>query len=250
MIRLDAVSKQHGSQILFLEASMSAFRGDKVGLVGPNGAGKSTIFRLVVKEEQPDGGQVSLDKNITVGYFSQSTGEMSGRSVLDETLAGAGPVSEAAAELKQLEQAMADPDRADELDALVDRFGHVQGRFEELGGYELEARCREILAGLGFRAEVVDDDVGKLSGGWKMRVALARILLMKPDLLLLDEPTNHLDLESIIWLEQFLRDFEGALILTSHDRELLNRLVTKIVERRSSPSSRRARATPRRCSRA
>jgi ATPase subunit of ABC transporter with duplicated ATPase domains len=230
MIRLDAVSKQHGSQILFLEASMSAFRGEKVGLVGPNGAGKSTIFRLIVKEEQPDGGQVSLDKNITVGYFSQSTGEMSGRSVLEETLAGAGAVSEAGAELKQLELAMADPDRADELDALVDRFGHVQTRFEELGGYELEARGREILAGLGFRAEVVDDGVGKLSGGWKMRVALARILLMKPDLLLLDEPTNHLDLESIIWLEQFLREFEGALIITSHDRELMNRLVSKIVE--------------------
>jgi ATPase subunit of ABC transporter with duplicated ATPase domains len=230
MIRLDAVSKQHGSQILFLEASMSAFRGDKVGLVGPNGAGKSTIFRLIVKEELPDGGQVSLDKLITVGYFSQSTGEMSGRSVLEETMAGAGAVSEAAAELKQLELAMADPDKADQLDALVDRFGTVQGRFEELGGYELEARCREILAGLGFRPESVDDDVGKLSGGWKMRVALARILLMKPDLLLLDEPTNHLDLESIIWLEKFLHDFEGALIITSHDRELMNRLVTKIVE--------------------
>ena len=230
MIRLDSISKQHGKQILFLEASMSVFKGEKVGLVGPNGAGKSTIFRMIVKEEQPDGGQVAIDRNVTVGYFSQDVGEMSGRSVLEETMAGAGPVSEAAHELHELEHAMADPERADEIEELVERFGHAQARFDELGGYALEARAQEILAGLGFRAEVVNDDVGKLSGGWKMRVALARILLMRPDALLLDEPTNHLDIESIIWLEQFLRGFDGALIMTSHDREFQNRLVTKIVE--------------------
>ena len=230
MIRLDAVSKQHGSQILFLEASMTAFRGDKVGLVGPNGSGKSTIFRLIVKEEPPDAGQVSIDRGVTVGYFGQDVGEMNGRSVIEETLAGAGAVSEAGAELRQLEHAMADPARAAEMDALVERFGHVQARFDELDGYALDARAREILAGLGFHADVVEGDVGKLSGGWKMRVALARILLMRPDALLLDEPTNHLDIESIIWLERFLHEFEGALILTSHDREFLNRLVTKIVE--------------------
>jgi ATPase subunit of ABC transporter with duplicated ATPase domains len=230
VIRLDSVSKQHGSQILFLEASMGAFKGDKVGLVGPNGSGKSTIFRLIVKEEQPDAGQVSIDRNVTIGYFSQDVGEMSGQSVVEQTMAGAGSVSEAARDLRALEQAMADPARGDELDQLIERFGHAQARFEQLGGYALEARAREILAGLGFRPEVVDQDVGKLSGGWKMRVALARILLMRPDALLLDEPTNHLDLESIIWLEQFLRAFDGALIMTSHDREFLNRLVTKIVE--------------------
>ncbi|MGD8863506.1 MAG: ABC-F family ATP-binding cassette domain-containing protein [Myxococcales bacterium] len=230
MLSLDRVSKQHGSQILFLEASMSAFRGDRIGLVGPNGAGKSTIFRLFMGEEQPDGGQVSVDRGVTLGYFSQDVGEMSGRSVLEEVTAGAGEVSEAAAELRELEHAMADPERMDELDKLVERFGEVQARFDQLGGYALEARAREILAGLSFRDEVIEDDVGKLSGGWKMRVALARILLMRPDALLLDEPTNHLDLESIIWLEQFLRDFDGALIITSHDREFLNRLVTKIVE--------------------
>ena len=230
MIRLDSISKQHGKQILFLEASMSVFKGEKVGLVGPNGAGNSTIFRMIVKEEQPDGGQVAIDRNVTVGYFSQDVGEMSGRTVLEETMAGAGPVSEAAHELHELEHAMADPERADEIEELVERFGHAQARFDELGGYALEARAQEILAGLGFRAEVVSDDVGKLSGGWKMRVALARILLMRPDALLLDEPTNHLDIESIIWLEQFLRGFDGALIMTSHDREFLNRLVTKIVE--------------------
>jgi ATPase subunit of ABC transporter with duplicated ATPase domains len=230
VIRLDSVSKQHGQQILFLDASMSAFKGEKIGLVGPNGSGKSTIFRMVIKEELPDGGQVSIDRNITVGYFSQDVGEMAGRSVLEETMAGAGAVSEAAHEVHELEHAMADPARMDELDALIERFGHAQARFDQLGGYALEARAREILAGLGFRDEVIDADVAKLSGGWKMRVALARILLMRPDALLLDEPTNHLDLESIIWLEQFLRAFEGALIMTSHDREFMNRLVTKIVE--------------------
>jgi len=209
---------------------MGVFRGDKVGLVGPNGAGKSTVYRMIVKEEQPDGGQVSIDRNVTVGYFSQDVGEMTGRSVVDETMAGAGAVSDAGSELKLLEHALADPARQDELDALLERFGHAQARFDELGGYALEARAREILAGLGFSDEVMEKDVGTLSGGWKMRVALARILLMSPDALLLDEPTNHLDIESIIWLERFLRDFAGALILTSHDREFLNRLVNKIVE--------------------
>jgi ATPase subunit of ABC transporter with duplicated ATPase domains len=230
VIRLDSVSRQHGQQILFLEASMSVFRGEKVGLVGPNGSGKSTIFRMIVGEEQPDSGQIAVERNVTIGYFSQDVGEMSGRSVVEETMAGAGEVSTVAHELHGLEQAMADPGRASELDKLCDRFGVVQARFDELGGYALESRAREILAGLGFHAEQVDDDVGKLSGGWKMRVALARILLMRPDGLLLDEPTNHLDIESILWLEGFLRDFEGALVMTSHDRELLNRLSTKIVE--------------------
>jgi ATPase subunit of ABC transporter with duplicated ATPase domains len=230
VIRLDSISKQHGSQILFLDASMGVFKGEKVGLVGPNGSGKSTIFRLIVNEEQPDSGQVVVERGVTIGYFSQDVGEMSGRTVLEETMAGAGEVSDAAHELHALEHAMADPAQADDLESIIERFGHAQARFDALGGYALESRAREILAGLGFRDEVVEDDVGKLSGGWKMRVALARILLMRPDSLLLDEPTNHLDIESIIWLERFLRDFEGALIMTSHDREFLNRLVTKIVE--------------------
>ena len=143
---------------------------------------------------------------------------------------GAGPVSEVAAELKELEQALADPDRADEMDALIERYGEVQARFEELDGYALEGRAHEVLAGLSFSQEMMDGDVGKLSGGWKMRVALARILLMNPDVMLLDEPSNHLDLESLIWLEAFLKGYEGALLMTSHDREFMNRIVTKIVE--------------------
>jgi ATPase subunit of ABC transporter with duplicated ATPase domains len=230
VIRLDSVSKQHGSQILFLDASMGVFRGEKVGLVGPNGSGKSTIFRMIVGQEPPDSGQIAVERGVTIGHFDQNVGEMSGRTVLAETMAGAGEVSDAARDLHALEDAMADPSRAGDMDQLLEAFGHAQARFDELGGYALESRATEILAGLGFRDEVIREDVGTLSGGWKMRVALARILLMRPDALLLDEPTNHLDIESIIWLERFLRDFNGALVMTSHDRELLNRLVTKIVE--------------------
>ena len=230
MIRFDNISKQHGNQILFVEASAVLNRGEKVGLVGPNGAGKSTLFRMVMKEETPDEGQVAIDRGVTIGYFSQDVGEMRGRSAVAECMAGAGPVSEVAAQLMELEHALADPDRADEMEKLIERFGEVQARFEELDGYALEGRAREILAGLGFSEEMMDGDVGALSGGWKMRVALAQILLMRPDAMLLDEPSNHLDLESLIWLENFLRGYEGALLMTSHDRAFMNRIVTKIVE--------------------
>ncbi len=229
MIRLDQITKQHGPQLLFVDASMALHRGEKVGLVGPNGAGKSTIFRLITREEVPDDGQVSIDRGVTIGYFSQDVGEMSGRPAVAEVMDGAGPVSEVAAELRHLEEAMADPERLDEIDKLVDRFGVVQAHFESLGGYALEARAREVLAGLGFSQEMMDGDVGRLSGGWKMRVALARILLMRPAVMLLDEPSNHLDLESIIWLEHFLIDYDGALLMTSHDREFMNRIVRRIV---------------------
>jgi len=230
MIRIDGVSKQNGHQILFIEASAALHRGEKVGLVGPNGAGKTTLFRMITGQEEPDEGQVSADRGITIGYFSQDVGEMAGRSAVAEVMDGAGPVSAVAGELKELESAMADPDRADEMDALIERYGEVQARFEELGGYALESRAREVLAGLSFSQEMMDGDVGALSGGWKMRVALARILLMKPDAMLLDEPSNHLDLESLIWLEQFLRQYDGMLMMTSHDREFMNRIVSKIVE--------------------
>jgi len=230
VIRFDNISLQHGQQILFIEASAALHKGEKVGLVGPNGSGKSTLFRCVMKEELPDEGQVSIDRGVTIGYFRQDVGDMKGRTVLEETLDGAGPVSAVAAELKSLEHKLADPAEADNMDKLIERFGEVQARFDELGGYALEGRAREILAGLGFRNEVVDGDVGALSGGWKMRVALARILLMKPDAMLLDEPTNHLDLESLIWLEQFLKNYDGALLMTSHDREFLNRVCGSIIE--------------------
>ncbi|MCP3163593.1 ABC-F family ATP-binding cassette domain-containing protein [Myxococcus qinghaiensis] len=230
MIRLDNISKQHGQQILFIEASAALHKGEKVGLVGPNGAGKTTLFRMITDQEHPDEGQVAVDRGVTIGYFNQDVGEMSGRSAVAEVMDGAGPVSSVAGEMKSLEADMADPDKADDMEKLVERYGLVQARFEELGGYALEGRAREILAGLGFSEEMMDGDVGALSGGWKMRVALARILLMRPDAMLLDEPSNHLDLESLIWLEGFLKGYEGALLMTSHDREFLNRIVTKMVE--------------------
>ena len=230
MIRLDSISKQNGHHLLFIEASAALNRGEKVGLVGPNGAGKTTLFRLITGQDAPDEGQVAVDRGVTVGYFSQDVGEMAGRSAIAEVMEGAGPVSEVAAELKELEAAMAEPDRADEMDTIIERYGEVQHRFQELDGYVLEGRAREVLAGLSFSQEMMDGDVSALSGGWKMRVALARILLMRPDAMLLDEPSNHLDLESLIWLEQFLKGYEGLLLMTSHDREFMNRIVTKIVE--------------------
>jgi ATPase subunit of ABC transporter with duplicated ATPase domains len=230
MIRLDNISKQIGHQILFIEASAALQKGEKVGLVGPNGAGKTTLFRMITGQEQPDEGQLAVDRGVTIGYFSQDVGEMSGRSAVSEVIDGAGPVSAVAGELKLLEAAMADPSRADDIDQIIARYGEVQARFEELDGYALEGRAREVLAGLGFSHEMMDGDVGTLSGGWKMRVALARILLMRPNAMLLDEPSNHLDLESLIWLEQFLKAYEGALLMTSHDREFMNRIIGKVIE--------------------
>ncbi|QHM92439.1 ABC-F family ATP-binding cassette domain-containing protein [Acetobacter pasteurianus] len=230
MIRLDTISKYNGHRVIFVDASAALQKGEKIGLVGPNGAGKTTLFRLITGQEEPDEGNVLIDRGITIGFFNQDVGEMAGRSAVAEVMNGAGPVAEVGAELAELEAALADPERLDELDTILERFGEVQGRFEELGGYALDGRAREVLHGLGFSQEMMDGDVGRLSGGWKMRVALARILLMKPDVMLLDEPSNHLDLESLIWLEQFLAGYDGALLMTSHDRAFMNRVINKVIE--------------------
>ncbi|MBA8832738.1 MULTISPECIES: ABC-F family ATP-binding cassette domain-containing protein [Rhizobium] len=230
MIRIENISKQLSHRILFIEASAALNRGEKIGLVGPNGAGKTTVFRMINGEEQPDEGQVSVERGVTIGYFNQDVGEMADHSAVAEVMNGAGPVSIVAGELRDLEAAMADPEQADNMEEIIERYGEVQARYEELDGYALEGRAREVLAGLSFSQEMMDGDVGALSGGWKMRVALARILLMRPDVMLLDEPSNHLDLESLIWLEEFLKGYEGALLMTSHDREFMNRIVTKIIE--------------------
>jgi ATPase subunit of ABC transporter with duplicated ATPase domains len=230
MISFARIGKQYGRQVLFVEASFQLNPGEKVGLVGPNGAGKTTLFRMIVGEEGPDEGEVSVPRKLAIGYFRQDVEEMSGRSVLDEAIAGSGRLGALHHELEDLHRAMADPARMDDMDAILARFGVVQEDYDHLGGYALEARAREVLHGLGFDDERIDGDVGALSGGWKMRVGMARVLLMNPDVLLMDEPTNHLDIESILWLEQFLGSFRGALLMTSHDREFMNRIVGRIVE--------------------
>jgi ATPase subunit of ABC transporter with duplicated ATPase domains len=230
MISFSKIGKQYGRQILFVDASFQLNPGEKVGLVGPNGAGKTTLFRMIVGEEGVDEGDVSVPRKLTIGYFRQDVGEMSGRSVLDEAIAGSGRLGDLHHELESLQTAMADPAQADDMDRILARFGEVQEEYEHLGGYGLEAQAREVLHGLGFDDERIEGDVGALSGGWKMRVAMARVLLGRPDVLLMDEPTNHLDIESIIWLESFLKSLPGALLLTSHDREFMNRVTTKIAE--------------------
>ncbi len=230
MISFSRINKQYGRQVLFVDASFQLNSGEKVGLVGPNGAGKTTLFRMIVGEESADDGDVTVPRKATIGYFRQDVEEMSGRSVLDEAIAGSGRVGDLHHELEALQHAMGDPDRAGEMDTILERFGEVQEEYEHLGGYALESQAREVLHGLGFDDERIDGDVGALSGGWKMRVAMARVLLGRPDVLLMDEPTNHLDIESIIWLESFLKHYDGALLMTSHDRDFMNRLVSRIAE--------------------
>jgi ATPase subunit of ABC transporter with duplicated ATPase domains len=230
MISLTRINKQYGRQVLFVDASFQLNAGEKVGLVGPNGAGKTTLFRMITSDEVPDDGDVSVPKKLTIGYFRQDVEEMSGRSVLDEAIAGSGRVGLLHHELEALQHAMGDPAQADDMDRILARFGEVQEEYEHLGGYALESQAREVLHGLGFEDEQIDGDVGALSGGWKMRVAMARVLLGRPDVLLMDEPTNHLDIESIIWLESFLKSLPGALLMTSHDRDFMNRIVSRIAE--------------------
>ncbi len=230
MISFSNVSKQYGQQVLFIDASFQLNPGEKAGLVGPNGAGKSTLFRMIMGEEHPDDGTVSLPKKLTVGYFRQEVDEMAGRPVLDEAIAGSGRLGDLHHELMDLQQAMGDPERGHELDAILERFGHVQEEYEHMGGYDLEAKARACLLGLGFEDDQIDGDVGALSGGWKMRVSMAKVLLGTFDVLLLDEPTNHLDIESILWLEGFLKSVSSTLLMTSHDRDFMNRIVSKVIE--------------------
>jgi ATPase subunit of ABC transporter with duplicated ATPase domains len=224
------VVKQYGKQVLFTDVSFQINPGEKAGLVGPNGCGKSTLFRLISGEEQPDEGSVSVPGRLRIAYFRQEVDEMSGWSVLDEAIAGSGELGELHHELEALQHQMSYPAGDHAIDATLERYGEVQHRYESLGGYGLESQAREVLHGLGFEDDLIDGDVGHLSGGWKMRVSIAQVLLGNPDVLLLDEPTNHLDIESIVWLERFLKDARCTLIMTSHDREFMNRVVDRIVE--------------------
>jgi ATP-binding cassette, subfamily F, member 3 len=230
MVHFSNITKHQGGKTLFSKASFQANPGDKIGLVGPNGAGKSTVFRILVGQVGVDEGQVSMPARTVVGYFSQDTAEMSGRTVLQEVMAGAGKVAELAEKIADIEHRLGDEMTEDEMTRMLDRYGDLRHEFETLGGYDVETRAQTILTGLGFPADDHTRSVETYSGGWKMRIAMARILTLQPDLLLMDEPTNHLDLESIIWLEEWLRNFQGTLILTSHDREFMNRIVGRIIE--------------------
>jgi ATP-binding cassette subfamily F protein 3 len=234
MISLSGVAKQYGSQILYKDATFRIRPGDKIGLVGPNGAGKTTLFRIITHEDGIDAGEVSIPDSLVVGYFSQSIAEMKGRSALEEVKAGAGRVSDLGAKIaqyeKELENSAITPLSDDKMTALLERYGEAQLEYEQRGGYDLEARAKEILTGLGIGPGDYDRPTETFSGGWKMRIALARILVLNPDVLLMDEPTNHLDIESIVWLEEWLKNFKGAVLMTSHDREFMNRLVSRIIE--------------------
>lgn len=233
MIHLTTISKQYGHRVLYKDASMQIRTGDRIGLVGPNGAGKTTIFRIITREENVDSGQISIPEKAVIGYFSQDVGEMKGRSALEEVKAGAGKVSGLAEKItkmeKQLEDSAINPLSDDEMATLLDRYGEAQLEFEQRGGYDIDSRAKAILTGLGIGPDDFDRLTDTFSGGWKMRIELAKILILNPDVLLMDEPTNHLDLESIVWLESWLLNFKGALIMTSHDRDFMNRLVNRIV---------------------
>ncbi|HEY5673088.1 MAG TPA: ABC-F family ATP-binding cassette domain-containing protein [Malonomonas sp.] len=231
MIHLTDISKQHGNRVLFKNASFQILSGSRTGLVGPNGAGKSTIFRLITGEETVDSGDISCSKKTVIGYFSQDVGDMSGRSALDEVVAASEATVALGEQIKQMEAQMCEPLDDSVMTALLERYGDVQQEFEHRGGYDLENRAQAVLTGLGIGPDDYVRPVESFSGGWKMRIALARILTLNPDVLLLDEPTNHLDVESIIWLESWLADeYKGALVMTSHDRDFMNRLVGRIVE--------------------
>ncbi len=231
MIHLSNIAKQHGSQILFRDASFQILPGSRTGLVGPNGAGKTSIFRIITGEEEVDAGEITCAKKTTIGYFSQDVGDMAGRSALEEVMAGSAETVRLAAALKEMEAAMCEPQSDDDMAALLERYGAAQEEFEHRGGYDLDTRAQTVLTGLGIGPDRFNHPVESFSGGWKMRIALAKILTLKPDVLLLDEPTNHLDVESIIWLEDWLAgEYDGALLMTSHDRDFMNRIVTRVIE--------------------
>jgi ATP-binding cassette subfamily F protein 3 len=233
MIHLTQISKQYGHRVLYKESSLQIRTGDRIGLVGPNGAGKTTIFRIITKQENVDSGQISIPEKAVIGYFSQDVGEMKGRSALEEVKAGAGRISNLALEIGKMEKALEDsavnPISDDELTTLLERYGEAQLEFEQRGGYDLDSRAKAILTGLNIGPDDYDRKTETFSGGWKMRIELAKILVLNPDVLLMDEPTNHLDLESIVWLESWLLSYKGALVMTSHDRDFMNRLVNRIV---------------------
>jgi len=231
MISFNNVSKHFGGQVVYNDASFILRPGDKAGLVGPNGAGKTTVFKILMKEEGFDGGSITVPEKLRVAYFSQNIGEMKGRTVIEEVMSGNGKAFELQKAIKNIEHKLEDPNLdPDEMEKILMELGDYQTEFEKLGGYDMDQRAKEIVTGLGIMPYDHDRDVSLFSGGWRMRIALAKVLIQNPDAILLDEPTNYLDLESIVWLEEWLKSFKGAVLMTSHDRDFINGIVNRIIE--------------------
>ena len=230
LVTIAGVSKSHAAQHLFSDVGLQIAAGRRVAIVGPNGAGKTTLLELITGEQQPDAGTITRARDTVIGYLRQEVAQTRGRTALAEVLAGAGEVTGIERRMRHIELELEDAADDDELAELMDEYGRLQHRFEAMGGYGLEAEARRILAGLGFADADMTRDIGEFSGGWMMRVALARLLLQNPDVLLLDEPTNHLDLASVEWLQGFLAQYAGAIVLVSHDRDFIDEVANRVVE--------------------
>ncbi len=232
MISISNATKHFGNQLLYKNASFQIYAGEKVGLVGSNGSGKTTIFRILNGTESLEEGTVTIPEKVRMAYFSQNVGEMKGKTAMAEVLEGNKRAFELSGKMKELEIKLEDAGKmdADEMQKILDQLGEFQEEFEKIGGYDLESSASEILTGLGIPPTDHTKKTEEFSGGWKMRIALAKVLIAKPDLILMDEPTNYLDLETIEWLEQWLKVFKGAILLTTHDRVFMNNIIKKIVE--------------------
>jgi ATP-binding cassette subfamily F protein 3 len=227
MITISGLGKHFGARNLFSGADLRVGARDRIAIVGPNGSGKTTLFEMIVGRQQADAGEINVVKGAVFGYLAQETDALRGRSVLEEVTKAGAAYEHAGHRLAVLEAELAEaPGDA----GLLDEYARLHERFDSMGGWSLETQATQILAGLGFSVEQMQRQTDELSGGWLMRVALAKLLLASPDVLLLDEPTNHLDLSSVVWLEQFLRAYDGAVMLISHDRDFMNGIVTRVAE--------------------
>ena len=224
----DKISKSFGGRVLYTSASLQLNAGERWALVGPNGSGKTTFLKIFMGLEAPDEGAISFAKDTSIGYLEQETKLFGNRTALQEVIESAQEIKSVEARVAELENLISSTEPGRELDRLLEEYGHAQDRFERLGGYELESRARQILAGLGFPVEDFDKPAEDFSGGWQMRISLSKLLLRHPDLLMLDEPTNHLDLESVKWLEQFISNYDGAVFLVSHDRAFMDACVSHV----------------------
>ena len=229
MIEIKDIEKSYGEKILFAGSSLRLGARDRLGLVGPNGSGKTTLFRMIVGEEPPDRGEIVIRRGVHLGYLSQEPMPIQGQSLLAEVQSGVKDLAALEDKMRLLAEEIAEEQDGQIQETLAKAYGQLEERYSQQGGYALEAQAKAILLGLGFREADFLRSTGELSGGWRMRLALAKILLGTPDLLLLDEPTNHLDLESLIWLENFLGEYMGTTVIVSHDRDFLNRVTTRIL---------------------